>query len=86
MGGPRRIRCRGSSSISIRYDGEASGGVDFTTSESLGRGERTFGEPVRVKKKKIASNARRGTCKRKRFCALIRIDIRSAFNTAKRKI
>ena len=31
----------------------------------------------------IATNARRGTGKRKGFCALISIDIRNAFNTAR---
>ena len=31
----------------------------------------------------IATNARKGTGKRKGFCALIGIDIRNAFNTAR---
>ena len=31
----------------------------------------------------IATNARKGTGKRKRFCALMSIDIRNAFNTAR---
>ena len=31
----------------------------------------------------IAKNARKGTGKRKGFCALISIDIRNAFNTAR---
>ena len=31
----------------------------------------------------IATKARRGTGKRKRFCALISIDIRNTFNTAR---
>ena len=31
----------------------------------------------------IATNARKGTGKRKGFCALISIDIRNAFNTAR---
>ena len=31
----------------------------------------------------IATNARKGTGKRKAFCALISIDIRNAFNTAR---
>ena len=31
----------------------------------------------------IATNARKGTGKRKRFCAFISIDIRNAFNTAR---
>ena len=34
----------------------------------------------------IAKNARRGTGKRKGFCAMICIDIRNAFNTARWKI
>ena len=79
----------------IEYDGEASGGVDSTTaSGSLGRGERSLGKPVRFRKSgstvdviqavvNIATNARKGTGKRKRFCALISIDIRNAFNTAR---
>ena len=38
--------------MSIRYDGEASGGVDSTTaSGSLGRGERSLGKPVRVQER-----------------------------------
>ena len=34
----------------------------------------------------IAANARKGTSKRKRFCALISIDITNAFKTARWKI
>ena len=34
----------------------------------------------------IATNARKGTGKRKGFCALISIDIRNVFNTARWKI
>ena len=34
----------------------------------------------------IATKARRGTGKRKGFCVLISIDIRNAFNTARRNI
>ena len=78
----------------IGYDGEASGGVDSTTATgSLGRGERSLGKTVRIQKRQvhvdviqavvnIATNARKGTGKRKGFCALISINIRNAFNTA----
>ena len=66
--------------MSIRYDGEPSGGVDSAaTSESLGREERSFGGSVRVQESRStvdaiqavvdsATNARRGTGKRKGFC------------------
>ena len=48
-------------------------GVDFTTtSDSLGRGERSFGKPVRIQERQV--------------CASIRTDIRNAFNTARWKI
>ena len=78
-----------------RYDGEASGGVDSTTALGpLGRGERSLGKQFGFRKGRstvdaiqaavnIATNARKGTGKRKGFCALISIDIRNAFNTAR---
>ena len=65
--------------MSIRYDGKASGGVDFTTTlKSLGRGERSFENQFGFKKSRstldaipavvdIATKARRGTSKRKGF-------------------
>ena len=64
-------------------------------SDSLGRGERSnqFGfskgrSTVNAIQAvvNIATNARRGTGKRKGFCALISIDIRNAFNTERWKI
>ena len=40
--------------MSIRYDGEASGGVDSTTaSDPSGRGERSLGEPVRFQERQV---------------------------------
>ena len=82
--------------MSIGYDGEVSGGVDSTTaSGSLlvrenGLSENQFGfrkgrstlDAIQAMIN-IATNARKGTGKRKGFCALISIDIRNAFNTAK---
>ena len=65
--------------MSIGYDGKASGEVDSTTaSDSLGRGERSLGKPVRIQEGQV-----RVTGKHEGFCALIIIDIPNASNTAR---
>ena len=61
--------------MSIAYDGEA---------EEFRNGR--FTVDVGQAQVNIAINARKGTGKRKGFCALNRIDIRNAFNTARWKI
>ena len=75
--------------MSIGYDGETSGGNDPTkTTWSHGPREWSFGKADPTVDAiqallDIATKARRGTGKRKGFCALISIDIRHAFNTAR---
>ena len=81
--------------MSIRYDGEASGGVDSrTASAPVGRenglSENQFGfrkdrstvDAIQAVVN-IATKARKGTGKRKGFYVLYSIDIRNAFNTAR---
>ena len=66
-------------------------GNDSTqTTDSHDQRQRSLGKPVRfsegrstVEAVDIANKARRGTGKRKGFCALSIVDIRNAFNTAR---
>ena len=72
--------------MSFGYDGKTSGRNDPTmTTGSQGPREWSLGKPVDAIQAvvDIATKARRGTGKRKGFCALISIDIRNAFNTAR---
>ena len=81
--------------LSIGYNGEAPRGNESTkTTGSHGRRERPSENQFDFRKGRstvdaiqamvdIATKARRGTGKHKGFCALISIDIRNAFNTAR---